>query len=65
MSCSYVPCKLTRRLVALIAMGALERLLPNMNSLVKVQLVFVFEALFAEPADVRLAFHMNQLVKPQ
>ena len=65
MSCSYVSGKLTRRLVALITMGALERLLPNVNPLVKVKLVLVLEAFLAESADVWLTFHMNQLVEPQ
>ena len=60
-----MPGQLTRRLIALITMRALERLLPNVNSLVKVELVLVFEALFAESADVWLTFHMDQLVEPQ
>ena len=60
-----MPGQLARRLIALITMRALERLLPNVNSLVKVELVLVFEALFAESADVWLTFHMDQLVEPQ
>ena len=60
-----MPGKLTRCLIALITMRALERLLPNVNSLVKVELVLVFEALFAESADVWLTFHMDQFVEPQ
>ena len=60
-----MPGQLTRRLIALITMRALERLLPNVNSLVKVELVLVFEALFAESADVWLTFHMDQFVEPQ
>ena len=60
-----MPGQLTRRLIALITMRALERLLPNVNPLVKVELVLVFEALFAESADVWLTFHMDQLVEPQ
>ena len=60
-----MPGQLARRLIALITMRALERLLPNVNSLVKVELVLVFEALFAESADVWLTFHMDQFVEPQ
>ena len=60
-----MPGQLTRRLIALITMCALERLLPNVNPLVKVELVLVFEALFAESADVWLTFHMDQFVEPQ
>ena len=60
-----MPGQLTRRLIALITMRALERLLPNVNPLMKVELVLVFEALFAESADVWLTFHMDQLVEPQ
>ena len=60
-----MPGQLTRRLIALITMRALERLLPNVNPLVKVELVLVFEALFAESADVWLTFHMDQFVEPQ
>ena len=60
-----MPGQLARRLIALITMRALERLLPNVNPLVKVELVLVFEALFAESADVWLTFHMDQFVEPQ
>ena len=61
----YVSGELACCLIALITMGALKRLLPNVNPLVKVKLVLVFEALFAKFADVWLTFHMNQFVEPQ
>ena len=57
--------KLACCLIALITMGTLKRLLPNVNPLVKVKLVLVFEALFAKSADVWLTFYMNQFVEPQ
>ena len=65
MRCCYVSGKLARRLVALITMRALERLFPDVNPLVKVKLVLVFEAFLAESADVWLTFHMDQFVEPQ
>ena len=65
MSCCYVPGKLTRGLIALITMRALERLFPDVNPLMKVKLVLVFEAFLAESADVWLTFHMDQFVEPQ
>ena len=60
-----MPGKLTRCLIALITMRALERLLPNVNPLVKVKLVLVFETFLAEFADVWLTFYMDQFVEPQ
>ena len=60
-----MPGQLARRFVTLITVGALERLLPNVHSLVEVELILVFEAFLAESADVGLALHVDQFVEPQ
>ena len=54
-----MPGQLASRLVALFTVGTLERLLPNVNPLMKVQLILVLETLLAKATDVWLTLNMN------
>ena len=54
-----------RRLKAHVALGAAERFLPNVDSLVNLQLVAIFESFLAKLTNVWLTCLVNQFVKAE